>query len=601
MNINATHCVIDFFMILKYITTLAFIFIFCFLSTGQQRYDVLCLDSYSKKIIPSPNKSNKQVDSISILKMSSDLINNWRVNGFIFANIDSLKFEGKICSIFIFKGEKYSLNLIRLNNETKNILDIAGVNRAIGLVDSINITSNLKSTLTYLNNHGFPFASVKFDSIAIDDKKVNAKLEINKGQFIKFSPLKYKGRLKVNEKYLQRYLGIIANSPYDHSLILTMQRKIQDIPFVQLDSFLGINFYNQKAELDLYLSAKKANYFDFIIGVQPTTNTTGKRYTINGELNADIYNVLNQGENFRFRFKRLSLEDQELLLSMDYPYVIGLPIGVAGSFSLKRNFSTSVDANAQLGLQYLFTGNNIVKAYWTNTSSRLTVLDTISILNAKKLPSSLDYNYNGIGLSSLYRKLDYRFNPKKGYEINLNAVTGIKTIVQNQSILELRNENVDFTNAYDTLPNAPFQFDITSDISYYKSINKWSSLKINNKTGYKYINGVVLQNEVFRLGGNKSLRGFDELSVFSDIYTMFTVEYRIILDKNSFLSLPFIDYFRGRTINDGKYKTGIGLGLGMNFSTAAGIFNISFAAGNNFNGSPDFGNTKIHFGYVNLF
>lgn len=568
---------------------------------SQQRYDVLCLDSYTKKVIPSPFKNNKAIDSISMLKMSLDLVNSWRVSGYVFANIDSLQYQNKICTLFIYKGEKYDLQLINLNKETKNILDVSGVYRDITSVDSFNLINNLKTTLTYLNDHGYPFSRVKFDSINIDDKKINAILDIRKGQFIKFAPIKHKGNLKVDRKYLQRYLGIIPEQAYNHSLIIGMQKRLQEIPFIQLDSFLGINFLNEKAELDLYLSSKKANYFDFIIGVQPTTNTTGKRYAINGELNADIYNVINQGENFKFRFKRLSIEDQELLLSMDYPYIIGLPIGAAASFSLKRNFSSSIDANAQLGLQYLFTGNNILRAYWTNTSSRLTEIDSVALLNSKKLPSSLDYKYNGIGLSSLYRKLDYRFNPKKGFEININAVTGLKTIIKNQTILELKNEVVDFSNAYDSLPNKPFQFDISSDVSFYKSINKWSTLKVNNKTGYKYINGVVLQNEVFRLGGNKTLRGFDELSVFTDVYTMFTAEFRILLDKNSFLSLPFIDYFRGRTTADGRFKTGIGLGMGMNFSTAAGIFNISFAAGNNFAGSPDFGNTKIHFGYVNLF
>lgn len=568
---------------------------------SQQRYDVLCLDSQTKKIISSPFKNHKAVDSASILKMSLDLINSWRVSGFVFANIDSVQYQNKICTIFIYKGEKYNLHLVNLSDETKNILDVSGVYRDITLVDSFNLSNNLKTALTYLNDHGYPFSRIKFDSINIDDKKIGASLDIRKGQYIKFAPIRHKGKLKIDRKYLQRYLGIIPEQAYNHSLIIGMQKRLQDLPFVQLDSFLGINFLNEKAELDLYLSPKKANYFDFIIGVQPTTNTSGKRYAINGEINADIYNILSQGENFRFRFKRLSLEDQELLLSLDYPYIIGLPIGAAASFSLKRNFSSSIDANAQLGLQYLFTGNNILRAYWTNTTSRLSEIDSAALLSAKKLPSSLDYQYNGIGLSSLYRKLDYRFNPKKGFEININAVTGLKTIIKNQTILELKNEVVDFSNAYDSLPNKPFQFDINSDVSFYKSINKWSTLRVNNKTGYKYINGIVLQNEVFRMGGNKTLRGFDELSVFTDVYTMFTLEYRIILDRNSFLSLPFIDYFRGRTIADGKFKTGIGLGMGMNFSTAAGIFNISFAAGNNFEGSPDFGNTKIHFGYVNLF
>jgi outer membrane translocation and assembly module TamA len=568
---------------------------------GQQRYNVFTFDSQSKNKISSPLKVNEHADSIMIIKNAIDVVNNWRLSGLVFSNVDSVRFLGKQCEIYFYKSPKYQLQLVEVDTDTKNIIDIAGINYNLNRLDSVTIRNNLKATLAYLNNNGYPFASVKFDNIKVTEYNIQANLKINKGQFIKFAPIMYKGRLRLNNKYLHRYLNILPKAPYNHNAVLSIPSQLSNIPFIQIDSFKGINFINEKAELDLYLSSKKANYFDFIIGVQPTTNSIGRKYSINGEINADVNNVFNQGENIRFRFKRLSLEDQELILSLDYPYIAGLPIGATGLFSLKRNFNASVDAITQIGLQYIFTGNNVLKAYWTNTSSRLTEIDSITLFNTKRLPSTLDYNYTGIGLNSTYRNLDYRFNPKKGYEINVNAIVGLKSIIQNQSIITLRNSDIDFSNAYDTLPDDPFQFDISTDISYYLSVNKWSTIKVNNRLGYKFINGVVLQNEVFRLGGNKSLRGFDELSVFTDAYTMVTLEYRIMLDKNSYLSLPFLDYFRGRTTADGKFKTGLGLGMGMNFSTAAGIFNLSFAAGNNYKGSPNFGNTKLHFGYVNLF
>jgi len=45
----------------------------------------------------------------------------------------------------------------------------------------------------------------------------------------------------------------------------------------------------------------------------------------------------------------------------------------------------------------------------------------------------------------------------------------------------------------------------------------------------------------------------------------------------------------------------LGLGMGLNIGTSAGVFNVSFAAGKQGDAALDFSRMKIHFGYVNLF
>jgi hemolysin activation/secretion protein len=113
----------------------------------------------------------------------------------------------------------------------------------------------------------------------------------------------------------------------------------------------------------------------------------------------------------------------------------------------------------------------------------------------------------------------------------------------------------------------------------------------------------VLENELYRIGGNRLLRGFDELSILTDYYAVLTSEFRLLLNTDSYLSFPFIDFSRMRTFVEGEpiIDNAYGIGLGLNFSTKSGIFNISFAAGSRLQNPIDFNNTKVHFGYVNLF
>ena len=113
----------------------------------------------------------------------------------------------------------------------------------------------------------------------------------------------------------------------------------------------------------------------------------------------------------------------------------------------------------------------------------------------------------------------------------------------------------------------------------------------------------LFDNELHRIGGNRLLRGFDEQSILTDKYLVSTAEFRLLLDRNSYISFPFIDY--GIThVKDGEeqiWDSAISFGMGINFATPAGIFNVSFAAGKRLGNPLDFGNTKLHFGYVSLF
>jgi hemolysin activation/secretion protein len=162
---------------------------------------------------------------------------------------------------------------------------------------------------------------------------------------------------------------------------------------------------------------------------------------------------------------------------------------------------------------------------------------------------------------------------------------------------------VDFEALYDSLSTSNLQAQAEVDFSYFIPTGRVGALKLSLNGLYKYNSSTLLTNELIRVGGNRNLRGFDEESFFVDRYFMFTTEYRFILDKNSFLSLPFIHvaHMRRRVDDVDITDTPIGVGLGISFSTPAGLFNVSFAAGKEMSRGFDFNNTKVHFGYLSRF
>ncbi|MFM2395117.1 MAG: hypothetical protein RLZZ546_3100, partial [Bacteroidota bacterium] len=336
-----------------------------------------------------------------------------------------------------------------------------------------------------------------------------------------------------------------------------------------------------------------------IIGILPSLENGERKWNLNYDFNAELFNRFSNGENIQIKFRRLDLQDQQVYLSFDYPYLFKSNFGINTLFELNFNNGISADINALMGTSYLFTGNDVFKTSWNFKSSNLINIDTNVIRISKKLPRQLDSRYNGLSFNFLMRKVNYRFNPSSGFEASTIINIGNRTINKNNQILKIQG----FNNAYDSIQLQAFQAELLLNSNIYFPLKKWAALKTSLYTAYKFTNGLEILNENFRIGGNKLLRGFNELSIYSDAYILFSTEFKVLLDKNSFLSLPFIDLARIHVFEETgeTWKTAIGVGFGLNFSTKAGIFNLSIAAGNQFKGGPDFSNTKVHFGYLNLF
>ena len=98
------------------------------------------------------------------------------------------------------------------------------------------------------------------------------------------------------------------------------------------------------------------------------------------------------------------------------------------------------------------------------------------------------------------------------------------------------------------------------------------------------------------------MRGFDEESLFATRFMIATLEYRLLIGPNSFLS-AFCDaaYLENRTDRTRTSARPIGAGLGLTFETQAGIFGISAALGRQGAQGFDFRAAKFHLGYVSLF
>jgi outer membrane protein assembly factor BamA len=109
---------------------------------------------------------------------------------------------------------------------------------------------------------------------------------------------------------------------------------------------------------------------------------------------------------------------------------------------------------------------------------------------------------------------------------------------------------------------------------------------------------------LYRIGGIKTLRGFDEESIYASFYVIGSLEYRYLLEENSYLYF-FTDaaYYENLSVSfaGDRYDTPFGFGTGISFETKAGIFSINYALGKQFDNPIYLKSGKVHFGIVNYF
>jgi len=552
-------------------------------------------------------------DTFSVYNQLSDLRMQLNGKGYLEASTDSLLWQDSTAIAHFHLGKQYEWATLQNGNVEIAFLEQTGFreklyqNKVFTYQQAFEVQEKI---LTYAENNGFPFASVWLDSLRIEDGQISAQLFMKKGQFVTFTGIETKGDARISAQYLENYFGIKVGEPYSKEKILAVSSRAKELPFVKEKRTAVVSFSPNKATVNLFLNKKKASRFDFLVGLLPgeredVNGVPVQRLLITGELNGELQNQFGKGERIYLKFERLRPSVQEVKLEFNYPYILELPFGADLSFEQFRRDSTFNNIGFNSGVRYLLEGGNYLKAFYSNTFTNLQLIDTDRIIQTRRLPETSDVRVIGFGLEYLLQKLDYRFNPRRGWSLFLRGNAGIKTIEPNSEIIELSDPEAPdfkFASLYDSLELRSFQYKLEAKAARYFAIGGSSTLKLGINGGYILSEQPIYQNEQFRIGGNRLLRGFDEESIFATVFAVGTLEYRLLIGQNSYFYV-FGDYAytENRTTETRTFDQPYGFGGGLTFETGAGIFGVSLAVGSQQRNPIDLRNPKVHFGYVSVF
>lgn len=535
-----------------------------------------------KKSFNSPQEAQKEIKRF-YLKLIDQ--------GYLGASIDSIKQASGETTAYIHVGLIYYWGYIKQGNVEEVAINAIGFREKIWRNKKINqkeVSELMDKLLVYYENNGYPFSTVKLDSLRLEKNNFCAVLNAEKNKLYKIDSIIIKGDLVLTPDYIYNHISVKPGDAYNESLLKKIDIRLKEIPFVQVVRPSEIVFTENQALLFIYLSKRKSSSFNGILGILPDAKT-GK-ITLTGDARINLKNSFGKGEVIDFNWRKLNTAIQDLKINFNYPFLFKTNFGTDVNFKLYKRDSTFLELNNNLGIQYLLRGGNYFKVFYTRNNS--TLLTPEMFANSTTLPSFADVTTSLYGLGLKTEKTDYRINPRKGFNLFAEASAGTKKIKKNPKV----NPEL-----YDEVLLSSLQIQATILAELFIPLSKRSVFRLASNNGYVY-NENLFVNELIRLGGLKSIRGFNEESILASFHSIESFEYRFILEQNSALFV-FFDYAYYERNIPGNYFSDrpFGFGAGINFSTGAGIFSMNYALGSEQGNAILLRGSKVHFGFVSYF
>ena len=437
----------------------------------------------------------------------------------------------------------------------------------------------LADKISVFSNQGFPFVNIFLDSIEIEDLKIRAVINLNKGRYFTLRKIHIRGDSSISNSTIQGIIDYSIDEGYAEEKIGEIDRKIKQTSFLSTIKPSEIMYTSEGFELFLYLKSTKVSFVRGALGLQP--NPVSQRMALTGELNLKLENALKKGELLKLNWRSIKPQTQRMKLNFNYPYLFQSPFGIESHLLLYKRDSTFLDLNTELNVSYSLKNGFRIRAHYRFMSS--------SILSGGSSSSEFSnlnsYRTNAYGLSIERQALDNLINPGKGRVLKAKLYVGQRV---------LSGDSTDAATEKNTTYLGNFLY------REYVSIFPRHVLLFGLLFDF-YMSPTIFENELYRFGGLNTLRGFNEEQLFASTKGQLTLEYRFLLDENSNVFLFYDQCFYENTSLSYKNDHPLGFGGGISFGSKIGVFSITYALGREQANPIDFRSSKIHFGYTAYF
>jgi translocation and assembly module TamA len=542
-----------------------------------------------QKLLPT---ATTYPDSSSVKAALKKLIRQLHEKSYWAASIDTLRFSQQKAFALVHLGQSYPTIRLSVLPSSQSWVAAAGYpssffrQRNLSYKDFLQLKERV---LKEFENNGYPFAQVYLDSVQWQDQVPHAQLRTQQGTYIVFDSLIINGNAKINRNFLSHYLKILPQQPFSQQKIKDAEKILNTLPYCKLKQPIDVVFVRDRAFPRLQLEAVKASQFDGIVGLLPNS-LRNNELVLAGQVQLKLQNLFKSGKTFGVDWQRPQPNTQLLQVQYQHPNLLRTRIDVEGKLDLQLRDTAFSNLSLGLRLAYPLNARSTFAVFTDYNSS--TILDTLQYTGKTSQRNLADTQLQLYGVAYQYQTLNDFFKPQKGWWLRTEIGIGNKKI-------QPKWQEQD--SIYQQISLQSPQVRLKADWQQFFPTGKQSTVLLRLQMGVMWNNSLFI-NELFQIGGLKSLRGFNENSFFSDQYAIATLEYRLYTTQNITL-FAFTDgaWLSYRTTQQSLQSIVLGVGGGMSLQTQVGIFHFVYALGQSATQNMSIAQSKVHFGLTTRF
>ncbi|MEO9872347.1 BamA/TamA family outer membrane protein [Ekhidna sp.] len=500
-------------------------------------------------------------DSLQLSEFVTDLQLSWINKGYFFSGVDSINVSSQTIRIYLHKGDMMNARFEGFKGK--------------------NLDKHLQRELSSYANRGYPFASFELDSLKFLNKNTLAgKIRITSGPEIIYDSAFFFTKPKTSTSYIYQLLDMVPGDLFSEKNHKEISRKIERSPFLLINRPPDLSFKKNRAITFLDIKEEASSTFQGVVGLQQGSEG---RTTAVGSVELDIQNLFRSGKQFKFSWESFSESSQELNVYYKHPFFLDSKLSPSFRFELLKQDTTFLTRLVGIGIHTFISPRTQLFLEYERTGGTLLSTD-IELLSISGLADFTRTNYLIQFSRGVFSSLG-KF--KKAMAWNISSAVGRKSIDRNLNLPDSYYDTIQFqTNAYRLEGHIAYQLPVLKRQAFFHSV----------RVGVLE-NDELLRNELYRIGGLRSLRGFNEKSIFAEQFLLSRFEFRSFFENNSYAYVLYDQLVYSGSLSDQPF----GVGLGFALATSSGQFSFALAVGKSIDQAISFSTMKAHFGYVAKF
>ena len=532
----------------KFIPYIYILFLSCFshLTFGQKNELILVAkDTIQNRIVSEIYHTKKHLQKKDALDEIDRILQQVKKRGFFTARIDSISKTNKELIAYLDLGKKINeIIIVTKKDNTNGIIDSG--------IDSIKIKTREFSDLTnqlleQIDRKGNSFSEITYVNPLLKNDTLFLEMKISNSSSRKIDKVITRGYEDFPKKFITKYFLIDKNTVFSKQKLNQVSALSNKLDFIKEKKAPEVLFKKDSTHLYLFLDKIGTSSFDGLVNFSSKEN--GKGLLLNGNLDLKLNNTFNTGEKFEIIWNKVSDEKTDFKINSYVPYILNSKFSTTLEFYLYRQDSTFINTNFELKTDYSINQKSHASILYSSEKSNY-LLD----ISNNDLASYSNY-FIGLGYELKKSSTSNLYKYKNG--LNLNLTIG-KRKTDRESINQLK-----------------FHFSAFANVQ----INNRGYLNIKNESGLLTSKNYLL-NELFRIGGANSIRGYNEQSIFTNGYSYSNIEFRYSLDTSSYLySITDLGVYKENTTN--KIKKLLGIGAGYQFRINNNLVNLGYVISTN--------------------